>query len=90
MALPADDAKHTDRFHFARGWAELIVLLHEQVKTVPEELIRQAKDLRSRVDVGFTGWLLKRFAGLVNLPSAQPVMLHHLPRFLARRTDLFS
>jgi hypothetical protein len=28
---------------------------------------------------------LKRYAGLVNLPSTPPVMLHHIPRFLARQ-----
>jgi hypothetical protein len=28
---------------------------------------------------------LKRYAGLVNLPPVPPVMLHHLPRFLARQ-----
>jgi len=86
-SIPTEEARHTEWFQFARGWAELIALLHEQSETVPEELTQQAKDLRSRVDTGFTGWLLKRFAGLVNLPSAPPVMLHHLPRFLARQAD---
>jgi hypothetical protein len=33
----------------------------------------------------FRGWLFKRYAGLVNLPPVPPVMLHHLPRFLARQ-----
>ncbi|MBT9173648.1 MAG: hypothetical protein DDT21_02049 [Syntrophomonadaceae bacterium] len=86
-ALPADDAKHTEWFHFARGWAELIVLLHEQSETAAGELLAQIKALRSRVDNGFTAWLLKRFAGLINLPPAPPVMLHHLPRFLARQAE---
>jgi hypothetical protein len=86
-SIPADDAKHTEWFLFARGWAELVVLLHEQTDTISGDLIEQASDLQSRVDAGFTGWLLKRYAGLVNLPPVPPVMLHHLPRFLARQVD---
>jgi hypothetical protein len=86
-SIPADDAKHTEWFRFARGWAELIVLLKESADTVEGELVENARDLQLRVDAGFTSWLLKRYAGLVNLPPAPPVMLHHLPRFLARQAD---
>ena len=87
VSIPADDAKHTEWFLFARGWAELVVLLHEQTDTISGDLIEQTSDLQSRVDAGFTGWLLKRYVGLVNLPPVPPVMLHHLPRFLARQVD---
>src|SRR5208337_3251991 len=41
--------------------------------------------LREQVDRAFAAWLLKRYAGLVNLPPVPPVMLHHIPRFLARQ-----
>ena len=85
--IPADDARYTEWFRFARGWAELIVLLNGQTDTVTGEIIENAKDLQSRADAGFTGWLVKRYAGLVNLPPVPPVMLHHLPRFLARQAD---
>ncbi|MFH1980903.1 MAG: BREX-3 system phosphatase PglZ [Pseudomonadota bacterium] len=87
MAIPAHDAKHTEWFHFARGWAELTLLLNELPDTVDRELIEHAEELQTRVDAGFAGWLLKRYAGLVNLPPVPPVMLHHLPRFLAYQVD---
>lgn len=86
-SIPAEDAKHTEWLRFARGWAELIVLLYEQPDTAAGELVESAKDLQSRVDAGFAGWLLKRYGGLVNLPPVPPVMLHHLPRFLIRQAD---
>ena len=35
------------------------------------------------MDIRFTAWSAKRYAGLINLPPVPPVMLHHLPRFLA-------
>ena len=84
-SIPADDAKHTDWFHFARGWAELVLLMNEQPDSVLGEANEQAKSLQAQVDNGFTAWLSKRYAGLINLPPVPPVMLHHLPRFLARQ-----
>ncbi len=86
-SIPADDAKHTDWFLFARGWAELILLMNEQSEVVLAEANKQAKCLQAQVDKGFIAWLSKRYAGLVNLPPAPPVMLHHLPRFLARQME---
>jgi len=84
-SIPADDAKHTDWFHFARAWAELVLLMAEQSDDAFGETNEAAKNLQARVDAGFTAWLFKRYAGLVNLPPVPPVMLHHLPRFLARQ-----
>jgi hypothetical protein len=84
-SIPAEDAKHTDWFHFARGWAELVLLMNEQPDAVLVEANEQAKSLQAQVDARFTAWLFKRYAGLVNLPPVPPVMLHHLPRFLSRQ-----
>jgi hypothetical protein len=83
--IPPEDAKHTDWFHFARGWAEAILLANDQAEAIPEPTGTRIKNLQTQVDAGFAGWLFKRYAGLVNLPPAPPVMLHHLPRFLARQ-----
>ena len=84
-SIPADDAKHMEWFHFARGWAELTLLMNEQPDPIIGEVIQNVKDLQHQVDAGFTAWLLKRYAGLVNLPPVPPVMLHHIPRFLTRQ-----
>jgi hypothetical protein len=84
-SIPAEDAKHTDWFHFARGWAETILLAHDQAEAISEPTGERIKNLQVQVDAGFAAWLFKRYAGLVNLPPVPPVMLHHLPRFLARQ-----
>jgi hypothetical protein len=84
-SIPASDAKHTDWFHFAHGWAELILLENDQAEAIPEQTGEHIKRLQAQVDASFTAWLFKRYAGLVNLPPVPPVMLHHLPRFLARQ-----
>lgn len=84
-SIPAEDAKHTDWFHFARGWAEAILLANDQAEAISEPTDERIKNLQAQVDAGFAAWLFKRYAGLVNLPPVPPVMLHHLPRFLARQ-----
>jgi hypothetical protein len=84
-SIPADDAKYTDWFNFARGWAELICLMAEPSETLHEDTDKNATSLRVHVDAEFSAWLLKRYAGLINLPPMPPVMLHHLPRFLDRQ-----
>ena len=84
-SIPAEDAKHTDWFHVARGWAETILLANDQTEAISEPTGERIKNLQAQVDAGFAAWLFKRYAGLVNLPPVPPVMLHHLPRFLARQ-----
>ncbi len=84
-SIPAEDAKHADWFHFARGWAETILLANDQAEAIPELTGERIKNLQAQVDAGFAAWLFRRYAGLVNLPPVPPVMLHHLPRFLARQ-----
>jgi len=84
-SIPAEDARYNEWFHFARAWAELIVLTVEQGDSLPDQLREDLKELQSRVDSCFTHWLLKRYSGLYNLPSSQPVMLHHIPHYLARQ-----
>jgi hypothetical protein len=59
--------------------------MNEQSDAVLGETNEYAKSLQAQVDAGFAAWLFKRYAGLVNLPPVPPVMLHHLPRFLARQ-----
>jgi hypothetical protein len=86
-SVPADDARHGDWFHFARGWAELSLLANEQAEGIPKQAVERIRVLQAQVDTGFMAWVSKRYAGLVNLPPVPPVMLHHLPRFLARRME---
>ncbi len=86
-SIPAEDAKHTDWFHLARKWAETILLANDQAEAIPEPTNERIKNLQAQVDTAFAAWVFKRYAGLVNLPPVPPVMLHHLPRFLARQIE---
>lgn len=83
-SIPAEDARYGDWFHFAHGWAEMALLAYEQTEDISGQTIQRIKSLQTKVDRNFTAWVLKRYAGLFNLPPDPPVMLHHLPRFLSR------
>ena len=81
-SIPAGDAKHTDWFHFARGWAELKVMSNEDWGLSEEQRERLVK-LTQKLDESFFAWIQRRFAGLIQLPPTPPVMVHHIPRFLS-------
>jgi hypothetical protein len=82
--LPTVEARHGEWLHFAYRWAELVALELEPDTTLPEEYRERLEALRSRIDSALTGWVVKRYASLINLPPVPPVMLHHIPRYLAR------
>ncbi len=84
-SIPSDSARHTDWIQFAWKWAELIKIVNETLEVVPEISKVGSEDIQSQVDDSFISWMQRRFSGLVNLPPSPPVMLHHLPRFLARQ-----
>lgn len=81
-SIPAEDAKHTDWFHFARGWAEMKVMSNEDWG-LSEEQKEWLVALTQKVDEQFWVWIQRRYAGLIQLPPNPPAMLHHIPRFLA-------
>ncbi|MXY83654.1 MAG: BREX-3 system phosphatase PglZ, partial [Gemmatimonadetes bacterium] len=48
---------------------------------------RKMETLQARIDDALVSWLANRYAGLSNLPPVPPIMLHHVPRFLARHVN---
>ncbi len=84
-SIPPETAKHTEWLHLARNWAELVFLSHKESVGNLSEYKSGITQLEANIDVAFSAWLLKRYAGLINLPPTPPVMLHHLPRFLSHQ-----
>lgn len=86
-SLPAERARYRDWLRFARGWAELVALIYEPEEAsdgTGTEEFREFRELQALVDTAFAAWLAGSYVGLINLPPAPPVMLHHVPRYLAR------
>ena len=83
--IPGPDARHHEWTAFAYRWAELEVLRWETAAPVQSETGARIAGLRMDVDRSFLAWTERRYAGLHNQPPDPPVMVHHLPRYLARR-----
>jgi len=84
--IPAEDAKHVDWLRFGYVYSEMSVLEHTLGGELSGEIGAKIASIRKSVDELFQKWIQKRFAGLQNQPPVPPVMLHHIPRLLARKT----
>jgi len=85
--IPNEDTRHDEWFHFAKTWAELVALALDSNAVLPEPSRQKMDALQAQIDAALVPWLAKRYAGLINLPPAPPVMLHHIPRFLSRHIN---
>ncbi|MEW8333765.1 MAG: BREX-3 system phosphatase PglZ [Candidatus Thiodiazotropha sp.] len=79
--LPTSEARYSDWTAFALKWAELSSLVHCGNSTEHQARLREIGDELNTI---FAGWLVDHYSSLVNLPPTNPVMLHHVPRRLAR------
>ncbi len=86
-AIPKADTRHDGWFHFAKTWAELVALALESDAPLSEPARQRIGTLQTQIDTALVAWLKERYAGLINLPPVPPVMLHHIPRFLARHIN---
>ena len=90
--IPDPDARDHEWAAFAYRWADLVVLRLETAAQTrsptvrPETGVRIA-ELQRAVDRSFLAWTERRYAGLHNQPPDPPVMVHHVPRYLARRIE---
>jgi PglZ domain len=83
--IPSEDARHGDWLHFAYRWAELIALAMGSEIGPSGDIQDRLEGLRAQLDLRFTAWVQRRYGSLINLPPVLPVMLHHVPRYLAHR-----
>jgi hypothetical protein len=84
QSLPVQEARHGDWMHLAQCWAELLALRVELGSSFSPEAVLRFEQTRGRIDASFSDWLLRRYAGLYNQPAQPPVMLHQIPRVMAR------
>ncbi len=83
--IPGPEARHHDWAAFAYRWSEFSVLWAEVASLAPPGTGHRVANLRSAVDQAFMTWIERRYAGLYNQPPDPPVMVHHLPRHVARQ-----
>ena len=84
--VPGEGAGHREWLTFARRWAELRALEVDLQSTASDVgAATQYQALCERIDEGFAAWLATHYSTLHNHSPVPPVMLHHVPRLLARR-----
>lgn len=82
--LPAATAPHREWQQAAQRWAELVVLRWELDEALDMALRARWGELQDKAENAFGHWMVARYGSLHNLPyHKQPVMLHHVPRFMA-------
>ena len=86
-SIPPINAKYRDWLEFAYPWAELNSLRLDAEVTDSPESGYEICDLRSSVDAAFLAWTANAYASLHNQPAPSPVMVHHIPRVLARQYE---
>jgi len=79
--LPTPEARYSDWIAFALKWAELSSLVHCGNSIEHQTRLQEIGDALNRT---FAIWLADHYSSLINLPPTNPVMLHHVPRRLAR------
>lgn len=84
-SLPSSRSRHQDWLAFAYRWAELSRLKLELQNILKPEDQDRFSDLSRQLDSEFLTWIENRYIGLHNQPPLPPVMLHHVPRALARQ-----
>ena len=85
--VPETSARHQEWFDFAYRWAEAVALHASSEAKAPDSVQTGFISIRSDIDGAFLAWLQARYAGLHNQPPVPPVMVHHIPRALARSVE---
>ncbi len=79
-------ANHKDWMKIAEVYSEMKDLILSLELPKDDQLRDEAKEIEKLIDKNFADWMLKFYGGLRNLPYLpQPVMLHHIPHYLAFR-----
>lgn len=82
--FPNGSADHQKWLQTGQRWAELVALRWELADAMPKPEEQAFETLHDRLEVAFESWLAAHYGSLASLsPLPRPVMVHHVPRFLA-------
>ena len=86
QAVPSRDGTHKEWLETAERWSELIVLRYRLAADLENETVERYQRLHLEIERRFADWMIARYHTLHSLPFLpQPVMLHHIPNYLAAR-----
>jgi len=82
---PTENSRYSDWKALALKKAELEALVYTEPVIKQNDCFFKIKNELNQV---FAQWLSTHFAGLINLPPTNPVMLHHVPRQMGRVVEM--
>lgn len=82
--VPGPDALSANWVHLAQAWAEATSLVHGKDSSAWQGRWKRQQE---ELNTSFAAWLHGHFAGLIDQSPAKPVLLHHVPRYLARQIE---
>ena len=86
--LPNEHSSHRDWLQYARKQGELLSRFHALDNVRFEALRAEVEGLQIAADTRLQEWVRHHYADLPSLSAINaPVMLHHVPRYLAMRRD---
>jgi len=83
-SIPCRTSRYQDWIEYSLKYAYLLSQHFEDCDN-DSCLKIQIDEIRTRSNTQFLDWAIDRYLGLHNLPSISPVMVHHIPRFMARQ-----
>lgn len=82
---PVQDANPQAWLKFAYQYAQMQRVWSENTHALKSQHGQQYVDLRQRLNADFGAWVATAYRGIYNYPAVTPVMVHHIPAFLAHR-----
>lgn len=86
--LPSEHGSHRDWLQYARKLGETLSRFHGMDNARFEAVRHDVEALQFTADIRLQEWVRNHYADLPSLSAVKaPVMVHHVPRFLAMRRD---
>lgn len=79
---------HKEWVELATKWADASAIFHNHLSELDSETRQHYIVLRTKINSSFAEWLSRNFDSLITLPPSSPVMLHHVPKRMARDIDV--
>lgn len=87
--LPDVNSSHRDWAQLSRRLGELLTRFHNLTTARAEVVSNRVRQVQNDADERLRDWVNEHYADLPSLPAAKgPVMVHHVPRFLALRRGI--
>jgi hypothetical protein len=83
--VPAENANAHAWLTFSLQYGQMLRVWNENVQVLKAIHETRYAELRRMIGKGFSDWVSAAYRGIFNYPAVNPVMVHHIPAFLANR-----